>query len=167
MDAADNVLQHNRNRVELQNMFGFFANLATLRFHCPSGGSFRDLLRSVAARFGDTQAHCDIPYEQLREELQKGCVNVPEIRIIVGAIEAQDLGRFGRLDLRYDAKRTTMRWGCTFNFSQDPSEEQIRIGFDAHIFDPARVRALCEQLARLLDGADSIQTEVTAPTIWS
>src|SRR5262249_36654228 len=35
----------NRNRIELQDMFGYFANLATLRFHYQPHAPFREWLR--------------------------------------------------------------------------------------------------------------------------
>ena len=60
----------NRNRVETENLIGFFTNLLPLRAKLSGDLKFSDLLRQVRETTLEAQAHQDLPFEKLVEELR-------------------------------------------------------------------------------------------------
>ncbi|MFC7548701.1 amino acid adenylation domain-containing protein [Plantactinospora sp. GCM10030261] len=60
----------NRNRPELEDLFGFFANTLALRTTVTGDPTFRQLLARVGADVSADFAHQDLPFEKLVDELQ-------------------------------------------------------------------------------------------------
>jgi hypothetical protein len=142
----------NRNRVETQNMFGYFANLALLRLHYDARRTFLGWTAEVRKMVGDIQAHGEIPYEQLREELRACGVNPPEIRAIFSVTDQVPTVRLGEAELTWlDRRIESMPWGFTVAFDPQNEEHRCRVSFDARLFDPARVRDWVGRFGRLLD----------------
>ncbi|MGW4502177.1 amino acid adenylation domain-containing protein [Micromonospora sp. NPDC004336] len=60
----------NRNRPQLEDLFGFFANTLALRTTVTGDPTFRQLLARVGADVSADFAHQDLPFEKLVDELQ-------------------------------------------------------------------------------------------------
>ncbi len=60
----------NRDRAELEPMFGFFVNTLTLRFDLSGEPSLRELLRRTKAMAEDAFAHQDTPFERVVDRVQ-------------------------------------------------------------------------------------------------
>jgi hypothetical protein len=141
----------NRSRVEVQSMFGFFVNLATLRLHCDGSLSFRQWVSAVRKKVGDAQSRGEVPYEQLCDELRKQGVNPPEIRAIFSVSDHTAPVRFGGLELTWlDRRMERMPWGFSLTFDQYDEQRRNRVAFDARLYDPNGVRELLAQFVRFL-----------------
>src|SRR5262249_24966049 len=141
----------NRNRIELQDMFGYFANLATLRFHYQPHAPFREWLRLVRRRVIEIQLRGTIPYEELRNELLNEGANMPELSVIFSISHHHGTVEFGGLKVtRLEWLTEAMPWGFSMNFDQDDAEHEWCTSFDAGIYDPACVQGFIERFRGLL-----------------
>lgn len=60
----------NRNRSEIEEVIGFFANTLALRTRTPGDATFEAVLKQVKETALGAYAHQDLPFEKLVEELQ-------------------------------------------------------------------------------------------------
>jgi FkbH-like protein len=72
----------NRNRPEIVNLIGLFANTVLLRTKLTGDLSFRGLLKQVAEMSLDSQTYQDLPFEKLAQELQTGGTGVPRFQVV-------------------------------------------------------------------------------------
>jgi hypothetical protein len=143
----------NRSQVELQQMFGYFANLVTLRLRSPRKQTFRQWVAEVRDVIGQVQAHGDIPYEQLKEELRKEGVALPGIRAIFNLSDSVST-ELGDVRVRWaDERMARMPWGLTFSVTPRNEHADCRTTFDATRYHPAGVRQLIAGYRHLLDAA--------------
>ena len=68
-DLVIGTILANRNRAELEGVLGFFANTAALRLGLAGAPSFRQAVRAARRAVLDADAHQELPFEKLVEEL--------------------------------------------------------------------------------------------------
>ncbi|MFL5381835.1 MAG: amino acid adenylation domain-containing protein [Longimicrobiaceae bacterium] len=68
-DLVVGTILANRNRAELQPVLGFLANTAALRLRLEGGPTFRQAVRVARRAVLDADAHQELPFEKLVEEL--------------------------------------------------------------------------------------------------
>ncbi|HEX2187553.1 MAG TPA: condensation domain-containing protein, partial [Longimicrobiaceae bacterium] len=69
-DFAVGTLIGNRNRAETEGLIGFFVNTAALRMDLRGDPSYREFLRRVRGVLLDADAHQELPFERVVEELK-------------------------------------------------------------------------------------------------
>ena len=144
----------NRNRFELQDMIGFFANLATLWVRFDRTLSFRAWVARAARSVGEAQARGRVPYELLCASLRREGTIPPEIRAIFNVSEQPGNMHFGGLELSWlDRRMETMPWGFSLTLDRYSEDRRCRADFDARIYDPERVRAFIARFLRFLEAA--------------
>jgi hypothetical protein len=157
----------NRNRLALQNMFGFFVNLVALRLRCSPGMSFRELLSAVRERVATSATHSAIPYEEVREALTQRGVAPPAIQILFHVSRHRSAVRLGDARLvTLPTQFSGMPRGFSMNLDQHNEDRNCRITFDASIYEPSGVHALIDGYRRLLD-AVSRQPDLPIATLLS
>jgi amino acid adenylation domain-containing protein len=141
-----------RNQLVLQRMLGDFADLVTFRYHLDPACNFRDWLSFVRRRFTETEAHCQVPYEQIRNELLHDGIRLPDPQIIFHRREEFLSARFGGLRLTpVVEKPRTMPWGLTLILMGHDDDDRYLTRFNAGIYDPAGVREMIDRYRRVLD----------------
>ena len=146
----------NRDRLEVQDMFGFFSNLIALRMRCDPSATFRQWLDTVRQTVSETLARGDIPFEQLCQELGKlrPPVNQPVIQAIISVADRTVPLRFAGLELTaLDRHVEVMPWGFNLSFEQHEQEQRWYLRFDARLYHPGRVREFVDRLGRFFDAA--------------
>jgi len=106
----------NRNRLETEELIGFFVNDLVLRTDLSGNPSFRDLLRRVRESTLEAYEHQDVPFEKLVEELSPKrdlshsplfqvaltLQNRPQVEMKVGGVTFSEFGvnyGFAKFDL--------------------------------------------------------------------
>ncbi|HEX8272438.1 MAG TPA: amino acid adenylation domain-containing protein [Longimicrobiaceae bacterium] len=69
-DFAVGTLIGNRNRAETERLIGYFVNTAALRMDLSGDPSYREFMRRVRGVLLDADAHQDLPFERVVEELR-------------------------------------------------------------------------------------------------
>jgi len=142
----------NRNRVALQSMFGFFANLVTLRLRFDPDRTFREWLSDVRRTVSDAAAHGDVPYEELFAALTARGFEPPPIRAIINRSTEHPALQFAGLKM---TTRTHaghhMPWGFSISIENRNHDRDSSVHFDAGIYDPAGVREFVARYENLLD----------------
>ena len=151
-DVVLGTYMNNRHRLAVQDMFGNFANLVTLRFEHKPANAFREWLDAVRTTVTETEARSEIPYEQLRHELEQNGTALPEIQVIFGMSAIGDEIKFAHLQwTSLDRYFGAMPWGISITHYEHDEERSCRAAFDAGLYDPAAVRTFIKRYTRLLD----------------
>jgi amino acid adenylation domain-containing protein len=155
-DIAVGSLIANRNRVEIEGLIGFFANVLVLRTDCSGDPSFRELLMRIRTVTLGAYEHQDVPYEKLLEELrpprdlshnplfQVMCVlhNTPQ--------QVQDLSGLNVCPIEFDPG--TARFDITLDFWETPEGLRGRFEYSTDLFEAATIARMARQLQTLLEG---------------
>jgi non-ribosomal peptide synthetase component F len=142
----------NRTRLETQRMFGFFANLTTLRFRLTRGRPFTHWLATTQQLVSEVQARSEIPYDELCEQLNREGIVPPEIRAIFSLSDHRAPLRMGNVELTWvERKVETMPWGLSVAFDPNNETDRCSVMFDASRYDPAWVNGFLRRYTHLLD----------------
>ena len=156
-DIAVGTPVANRDRAETQGLIGFFVNTVVLRQRVDTGMSFAELVGQVSAAAQAAQAHQDLPFEQLVEELKpaRSMSHMPLIQMMLllhdGAAEGL---RLPGIDVeRVDNGHGVARFDLALNV--EPQGDGLVAWFDyaADLFDAQRVARLGRHYQRLLSAA--------------
>ncbi|MFI7633174.1 amino acid adenylation domain-containing protein [Nonomuraea sp. NPDC049400] len=145
----------NRNRVELENLIGFFVNTIALRMDLSGDPSFAELLdrgREVALA---AYANQDLPFEKLVEELQperdlsrSPIFQVMYVHVPPGAPEVA-LGEGTRLEPA-DVEPGTALFDLNLSVLENPGGLELNLNFDAELFDAATAERMLAHLEEIL-----------------
>jgi amino acid adenylation domain-containing protein len=151
-EAIIGMYMTGRNRVPLQNMFGDFSNLTTLRFRLDPEKSFAEWLALVRDQVLGAEKHSAIPYEELGDELRQQGVRVPQIKVIFHVSPPARPIEFGAAKLLWaDRIYERIQWGFTLDYEEENDRRDGHVLFDPRIYDPAAVQVFVTRYKRLLD----------------
>lgn len=143
-----------RNKTAFLDAFGFFSNLVTLVIAQPDQQiRLGEWVARVQAFMVEAEENSDIPYEMLAEELRVRGAKCPQISIIAGVSASLDFVDTDEVSITAfrEENAARMPWGITFLFVQDRWEFDLKVLFDATLYDPLLVRRFIQRYERLLD----------------
>ncbi|WP_428510423.1 amino acid adenylation domain-containing protein [Roseateles sp.] len=148
-----------RTRPELEGLIGFFVNTLVLRVKLDPAERFDALLRRVRASVLDADAHQDLPFEKLVEELQpdRGAGHSPLFQVMLGMSDAADqrLVLPGIESCGLAGLRERVKYDLSLNVSDRSESIRSVLLFDADLFDRATMLRMAEQFQTLLASAVS------------
>ncbi|HYG63315.1 MAG TPA: amino acid adenylation domain-containing protein, partial [Thermoanaerobaculia bacterium] len=146
-----------RNRVEVERLIGFFVNNLVLRSDLTGDPTFRELLGRVRETELAAQAHQDVPYEKLVEELaaERSLAHAPLVQVMFalqntpgGSLEVQDLR------LRpVNPEVTSAKFDLTLNLGEYDGGLTGTVEYATDLFAAATVDRLIASFERLLVAA--------------
>src|SRR5215472_800967 len=153
----------NRNRAELEDMMGFFANTLALRTRFREGASFEDVLAQVKETTLEAYDHQDLPFEKLVEDIQpeRNLSHNPLFQVLFSLqnLVPPDFELPG-LKLRFmDLDQTAAKFDLSVFLSERPEGIGGRIEYNTDLFDRETIERMGVHYCQLLE------TVVASPQI--
>ncbi|BAY29619.1 amino acid adenylation domain-containing protein [Nostoc carneum NIES-2107] len=151
-----------RNHQEIEGLIGFFANILVMRTDMSGNPSFRELLQRVRQVVSSADAHKDLLFEKLVEQLpiERSLSYHPlfQVMFILQNNPYQDLQLPGLNKARLD---------LTLEMLETPTGIKGKIQYNTDLFDGATIVRMIEHLQTLLAGivADRKQNIATLPLL--
>ncbi|MCP3138032.1 non-ribosomal peptide synthase/polyketide synthase [Pyxidicoccus xibeiensis] len=148
-----------RRFAELEGLIGLFINTLALRTRLDGDPSFRALLGQVRETTLGAQAHQDVPFEKLVEELrpQRDLGRSPLFQVMLVLQNTPDAGPpatggHGALSLHpVDLESETVKFDLTVAFGEGPEGIRGRVGYRTDLFREETVRRWVAHLRGLLE----------------
>jgi acyl carrier protein len=143
-----------RHRAVARDVIGFCANYAMLLLRCDRGQTFREFVSAVRDHVRAVQSCGEFPYEVLLREMKAWRIKRPHVQSLAAVGTTQPDTDFAdiRLIPIHESFPPTMPSGFEMKFDRHGgNDDELRLRFDAHRYDPKAVRALLGRLVRLLD----------------
>jgi amino acid adenylation domain-containing protein len=166
-DVAVGTVLAGRSRIETEPLIGFFLNTLVLRSLLPSDLTVREAIRRVREVFLGAQAHQDLPFERLIEELkpERSLSYSPLFQVMFSMSSAPPAAEAGRVgdspfaDLRFSGlagKQQQVKFDeAKFDLSVTMAEMADHIGvafeYNTDLFDGTTVQRMVRHYAALLE----------------
>ncbi|HWS88113.1 MAG TPA: amino acid adenylation domain-containing protein, partial [Pyrinomonadaceae bacterium] len=146
-----------RNRLETEELIGLFVNTLVLRTDISGDPTFGELLGRVRETALEAQAHQDVPFEMLVEELQpeRDLSRPPlfQVMLVVENIALTELQLEGVVSEELSVDSGTAKFDLTL-FAREVKERLVLCAeYSTDLFEEAQVERLLEHYTRLLEGA--------------
>jgi amino acid adenylation domain-containing protein len=145
----------NRNRTELEDLIGFFANTLAIRSDLSGDPTFRELVRRVRLNVLDAYANQDLPFEQLVSEInpERTLSHTPLFQVLFqlqtpighGGAELPEL-RVRNVEL----ERNRAKFDLGLFMMNGPDGLRTSLEYSADLFDRSTVERMIGHLETLL-----------------
>ena len=145
-----------RNRLELEGLIGFFVNTLVLRADLADDPTVRELLGRVRAEVLGAQAHQDLPFEKLVEELApaRSLSRSPLVQTVF-SLQASSWGGFGLPGVAADRVAFALgiaKFELEVSLAERGDELAGLLEYNTDLFDPATAARLLGHFEQLLAG---------------
>jgi amino acid adenylation domain-containing protein len=146
----------NRNRSEIENLIGFFVNTLVLRTDLSGNPSFQELLGRIRETTLGADAHQDLPFEKLVEELQpeRNLSHTPFFQVMF-AFQNAPTGTLELPDLNIEfleVNTETAKFDLTLTIQNTVAELIGTIEYNTDLFDKTTISRLVKHFETLLTG---------------
>ncbi|CAA9959472.1 Nonribosomal peptide synthetase 3 [Pyrenophora teres f. maculata] len=153
-DATIGTVNANRDRWELKDMIGFFANLQCLRITVEDE-SFEDLVQQVQAVAVASLANQDVSFESIVSKLKKDrdLSRHPIVQLAFFVHPQRDLGQLLLEDLKTEAliSPATSSFDLEFHFFQRPDGLQGNVVFSTDLYAPETIENMLSVFNNVLE----------------
>ena len=147
----------NRNRSELEEMIGLFANTLALRADLPGNPTFRTLLQRVRETTLGAFAHQDLPFEKLVEELHpaRDLSRTPLFQVMFAMQRALlEKVEFPGLEISLlEPESTVAKFDLTLSIDETEEELKLNLEYNTDLFDEQASARMLGHLEMLLSHA--------------
>ncbi len=147
-----------RGRRETEGLIGFFLNTLALRVDLGGDPAFRDLLGRVRETTLGAYAHQDVPFERIIEEVQpaRSLGHSPVFQVMLNLLSFDDAPPADVPGLRMEplegAAEEPAKYDLTLYASEGGGGLDLRLVYDAELFEAERMTELMGHLRTLLEG---------------
>jgi amino acid adenylation domain-containing protein len=145
----------NRNRVETEDLVGFFVNMLVMRTDLSGDPGFTELLRRVRETCLDAYAHQDLPFEKLVEELQpeRSLSHSPLFQVVFGFQNApQKELKLRNLELSaIQGGAPPAKFNLSFGLREVGGVIGCELSYNTDLFDAATINRMLVRYERLLE----------------
>ena len=145
-----------RARVETESVIGCFANTLVLRSDVSGNPSFRELLGRVREVVLGAQAHQDVPFEKVVEELQpeRSVSHSPFFQVMfVLQNELKENETFGDLAVEpLDIHSGTAKFDLLLSTREDKTGMMATLEYNTELFDPSTIGRILDHFQMVLTG---------------
>src|SRR5215469_1658783 len=145
----------NRNRREVENLIGFFANTLVMRTDVSGNPTFRQLLARVREVALDAYAYQDLPFEKLVEELrlERSLSHNPLFQVMFALqnAPAEKIELPGLSLLLLPVSKGTSLFDLTLCIVESEQGLLMRLEYNTDLFDMSTISRLMERYQNLLE----------------
>lgn len=146
-----------RNRVEIEELIGFFLNSLVLRTDLSGDCTFRELLRRVREVTFEAYAHQDVPFEKLLQEIrpERDLSRTPLFQVFFNMI---NLGGGTCLQLPglkvqpMSVSDVESKFDLTVYVREDHQGLQFNLVYNSDLYEPGTIKRLLACYCALLEG---------------
>ncbi|HST60880.1 MAG TPA: amino acid adenylation domain-containing protein, partial [Longimicrobium sp.] len=146
----------NRTRLETEGLIGFFANTLTLRGDLSGDPTVRQLLGRVRETVLEAQAHQDLPFERLVEELapERSLQHAPLFQVLFVMQDAESWSlRMGDAALELiDPESEIAKFDLQLTLVEEDGRVHGRFSYRTELWDAGTMERAAVHLQRLLAG---------------
>ena len=144
----------NRNRMETENLIGFFINTLLLRTTLDRGMTFRDVLKQVQETALEAYEHQDLPFEKLVEVMPRQELNrtpLFQVLFVLQNIPPTEIDLPGLKLSGVDFAFNLTKVELTLTLGEDSDRIEGSLQYDTMLFSERRMRRLAESYRRVLN----------------
>ncbi len=147
-----------RNRVETEPLIGFFVNTLVLRCDVTGDSAVRALVAELRERVLDADAHQDVPFEKLVEELspERSLSHSPLFQVMLAfrTLPREDFATEEGLKMTpMGVASGTSKFDLTLSVQVDDERTLFDLEYSTELFDAATILRISRHFVRLLDAA--------------
>jgi amino acid adenylation domain-containing protein len=147
-----------RNRVEIENLIGFFVNSLVMTTSFTGSPAFDEVVARVRAIALGAFTHQDVPFERLVEAIQpqRDLSRNPLFQTLFAVQQAVGDLRFEQNGLSFgllEYGAVNVRFDLELHFWEEPDEIRGLFVYNSDLFEPATIAHMAGHLTALLDAA--------------
>ncbi|MEO6196238.1 MAG: amino acid adenylation domain-containing protein, partial [Thermoanaerobaculia bacterium] len=146
-----------RNRMEIEPLIGFFVNTLVLRCDVDGSADLRALVERTRETVLDADAHQDVPFEKLVEELspERSLSHSPIFQVMLTYLNVprEEFAAEGLKMTPMGIASGTAKFDLTLSVRVDGERTIVDLEYSTELFDPATIDRISGHLVRLLESA--------------